>query len=79
MGQRLVANRGGHFTLEVVVQGPVLDDALQRADADEVLTSAMIAALAVLAQEGPWPDALLRTMGRFMEEMRSALRQETLM
>lgn len=76
MGQRLVADRGGRFTFEVLVEGPVLDDALDHSDAEEVLKSAVIAALAVLAQEGPWPNALLATMWEFMDDMRRTLRTE---
>lgn len=78
MGQRLVADRAGLFTLEVLVEGPVLDDALHHSDAEEVLKSAVIAALAVLAQEGPWPNALLETMWEFMDDMRRALRAESM-
>lgn len=76
MGQRLVADRAGLFTLEVLVEGPILDDALEHSDAEEVLKSAVIAALAVLAQEGPWPNALLETMWQFMDDMRRTLRAE---
>ena len=79
MRQRLVADRAGLFTLEVLVEGPVLDDALEHSDAEEVLKSAVIAALAVLAQEGPWPNALLETMWEFMDEMRRTLRAEAIM
>ena len=79
MGQRLVADRGGRFTFEVLVEGPVLDDALEHSDAEEVLKSAVIAALAVLAQEGPWPHALLETMWAFMDEMRRTLQAEAVM
>jgi hypothetical protein len=76
MAQRLIADKGGRFAIDVSVHGLVLSAALEREDADEVLTCAMIAALSVLAQEGPWPDALLRSMWHFMAEMRHALRQE---
>lgn len=79
MGQRLVADRAGRFTLEVLVEGPVLDDALEHSEAEEVLKSAIIAALAVLAQEGPWPNALLETMWEFMDDMRRTLRAEAIM
>ena len=79
MRQRLVTDRGGRFTMEVLVEGSVLDDALEHSDAEEVLKSAVIAALAVLAQEGPWPNALLQTMYEFMDEMRRTLRAESLM
>jgi len=76
MGRRLVA--GGRFSLEVEVIGPVLDEALEHDRADEVLKCALIAALSVLAQDGPWPDALLQAMTTFMTDMKGTLRQDGL-
>jgi hypothetical protein len=78
MSQRLITDNGGRFAVEVSVNGTVLTAALERDDAEEVLKCALIAALSVLAQEGPWPDALLRSMWRFMADMRKTLREETL-
>lgn len=73
MSQRLITDKAGHFAVEVSVHGSVLTAALERHDADEVLKCAVIAALSALAQEGPWPKALLRSMWRFMADMRKAV------
>ena len=76
MGRRLVA--GGLFSCEVEVFGAVLDDALEHDRAEEVLKCAMIAALSALAQDGPWPKALLQSITSFMTDMKGTLRQEKL-
>ncbi len=76
MGRRLVA--GGRFSVEVEVIGSVLDDALEHDRAEEVLKCAVIAALSALAQDGPWPSALLQLMTAFMTEMKGTLLQDAL-
>jgi hypothetical protein len=42
-------------------------------NAEDVLQSAFILALSVLAQDGPWPGAALHSMSCFMTVMRSTL------
>jgi len=76
MGRRLVA--GGRFSLEVEVFGAVLDEALEHDHAEEVLKCAVIAALSALAQDGPWPKALLQSITAFMTDMKGTLHQDKL-
>jgi hypothetical protein len=73
MSRRCVVDDGGRFSLEVHVRGPVLEEAIQHENADEVLKCAMIIALSVLAQAGPWPGAALASMSSFMSDMRTTL------
>ena len=78
MGRRFITDKAGRFTVDVCVNGNVLNDALERDDTEQVLRCALIAALSVLAEGGPWPHTLLETMAKFMENMRRLLRDEAL-
>ena len=70
MASRLIADRAGLFTCELEVGGAVLRAALEHERADELLQCAMIAALAALAQEGPWPERALDALSQLMVDMR---------
>ena len=76
MGYRSISDDSGRFNLEVEVHGSVLEDAIDRDEAEQVLKCALILALSVLAQSGPWPGAALQSMSMFMSEMRSNLIQQ---
>lgn len=73
MSRHRIIDDQGRFSLEVEVCGPVLEDAIKHKSADQVLKCAVIIALSVLAQSGPWPDAALESMSSFMTDMRSTL------
>ena len=73
MGCRNITDASGRFSLQVEVHGPVLEDAIDRANAEEVLKCAFLMALSVLAQDGPWPGAALESMSSFMSDMRTRL------
>jgi hypothetical protein len=73
MSRRFVIDDGGRFSLQVEVRGSVLEEAIEHENADEVIKCAMIIALSVLAQAGPWPGAALASMSSFMTEMKTTL------
>lgn len=73
MIRRDITDHFGRFRLRVEVDGPVLEQAVDRANAEEVLKCALLLALSVLAQDGPWPMAALESMSTFMTDMRSQL------
>lgn len=76
MSSRNITDDSGRFNLQVEVHGTVLEGAIGHDNAEEVLKCAVIMALSVLAQDGPWPGAALQSMTSFMSEMRSSLIQE---
>jgi hypothetical protein len=78
MSNRLIADENGLFSCELQVSGPVLEDALEHENADDVILCAIIVALSALAQEDPWPDHLLDLISKFMTEMRDVLVDEIL-
>jgi hypothetical protein len=71
MANRLISDQAGLFTCEVEVSGPVLDAALDHADAESLLHSALIVALSALAQDHPWPQRALDSLAELMLQMRS--------
>ena len=73
MGYRDIVDASGRFRLKVEVHGSVLEDAIDRSNAEDVLRCAMLMALSVLAEDGPWPTAALQSMSSFMSEMRTRL------
>jgi len=68
---RLITDRAGLFSCEVEVHGPVLRRAMEHRRAEEVLESAMAAALSVLAEDEPWLEQYLDRLATFMLEMRA--------
>lgn len=73
MIRRNIKDDSGRFRLQVEVHGTVLEEAMDRRNADEVLKCALLLALSVLAEDGPWPGAALESMATFMTHMRSRL------
>ena len=73
MSRRSITDESGRFSLEVEVHGTVLEDAIDRNNAEEVLKCALIMALSALAQDGEWPGAALESMSTFMTDMRTRL------
>lgn len=73
MSRRLISDESGRFNFEVEVHGTVLEGAIGHNNAEEVLKCALILALSVLAQDGPWPTAALESMSTFMTDMRTSL------
>ena len=71
--RRSISDDSGRFNLEVEVRGSVLEGAIGHDNAEEVLKCALIMALSVLAQDGPWPTAALQSMSSFMTDMRTSL------
>jgi hypothetical protein len=70
---RLIADRAGLFTCELEVRGAVLRRAVEHRRAEEVLESAMAAALSVLAEDEPWLEQYLERLASFMLEMRAEI------
>ncbi len=73
MSRRSIRDERGRFSIHLEVHGDVLEDAIDHDNAEDVLKCALILALSVLAQDGPWPGAALHSMSTFMTEMRSTL------
>ena len=73
MGSRRISDESGRFNFQVEVHGTVLEGAIDHNHAEEVLKCALIMALSVLAQDGPWPTAALQSMSSFMTDMRTSL------
>ena len=71
--RRSISDDSGRFNFEVEVHGTVLEGAIGHDNAEEVLKCALIMALSVLAQDGPWPTAALQSMSSFMTDMRTSL------
>ena len=59
---RLIADATGLFTCEIEVHGRVLNQAIERENAEEILHGVMVLVLAVLAQDEPWPAMLIDWM-----------------
>ena len=78
MGRRMIVDDNGLFSCEFEVRGCVLEEALERQDAEDVIKCAVIVALSALAQEGSWPGTLLEVMSSFMFELRDEVLQQTL-
>lgn len=72
---RSIRDREGRFEISVSVHDEQLFAAVDHEDADAVLTSAILLALAVLIQSESWPDEALRSMSEFMKDMRQSLLQ----
>lgn len=73
MACQTVVDNSGRFHFELAVSDPVLVDAMEHRNAEDVLKCAVIMALSVLAESGPWPGAALQSMSTFMTDMRSTL------
>ena len=78
MNRRYITDKAGSFCVEIEVEGPILGEAIDHANADDVLKCVVMAALGALAQDGPWPGALLRSMSTFMSDMKALLEREQL-
>jgi hypothetical protein len=76
MGRKFISDSVGLFTCDLEVHGFVLDHAIERPEADEVLRCAVIIALSVLAQGGNWPDVLMELLADFMLSMRACVIEE---
>jgi len=74
----MIADRTGLFSVDIEVQGWVLDDAIEHDRAEEVLSSAVAAALSVLAEDEPWLDEYLEHMAEFMLAMRYRVTRDEL-
>ena len=68
-----VSDDSGRFQFDIEVNDPVLVDAIEHRNAEDVLKCAVLLALSVLAQSGPWPGAALENMSVFMTDMRTTL------
>ena len=73
--ERNIRDRAGRFDVSVSVHDEQLRPAIEHRDAEAVLQSAMLLAFAVLTQAERWPDAALRSMSTFMDDMRTSLLQ----
>ena len=79
MAQLLISDGTGYFTVEIETSGPVMQAALADGRAESVVCTAVMLALATLAEGGEWPAAALQTLQSFMSDMRDALRSAQLM
>lgn len=73
MNQQTIRDECGRFRLEIEVDDPVLEQAIGHYNAEDVLKCAVLMALSVLAQAGPWPGAALASMSDFMSVMKERL------
>lgn len=73
MKQRTIQDRAGRFDVSLEVYSEELAPALGHDEAEAVIRSAILLAFAVLMQSDRWPDAALRSMSSFMEDMRESL------
>lgn len=78
MSCRFITDENGLFSCELQVSGPILEEAVGRSNAEDVLKCAVIVALSALAQDDPWPDTLLEVISTFMIEMRDELLERML-
>ena len=76
--RRMIADQTGLFSLDIEVQGVVLHDAIEHDRAEEVLSTAIAAALSVLTEDEPWLDEYLEHLALFMLTMRRAISQQEL-
>ena len=79
MKQLHVKDEQGWITADVTANGTTLQTALEHPQAEAVIRCALLMALCALAEGGGWPDAALRSMGSFMEEMSEEIRSTQLM
>lgn len=68
-----IRDRSGRFDVSVSVHDEQLLPAMEHRDAEAVLQSAILLALAVLVQADRWPVEALRSMSSFMDGMRDSL------
>ncbi len=73
MALKNISDRSGRFDVSLSVHDEQLLAAMEHRDADAVLRSAILLALAVLVQSERWPAAALRSMSSFMSTMRENL------
>ncbi len=73
MAECSVRDRDGRFEISVSVRDTEFEGVFNHEDADAVLRSAVIMALAVLKQSERWPNEALRSMSDFMTAMRENL------
>ena len=76
MNQQTIRDDSGRFRFRLEVHDPVLEEAIDHYNAEDVLKCAVIMALSVLAEAGPWPGAALESMSDFMSVMKRRLIQE---
>jgi hypothetical protein len=79
MNRRYFSDSEGRFSVEIEVDGTVFGDAIDHDLAEQVLKCANIMALCALAQDGPWPRALLERMAGFMSDMKAVLERQSVM
>jgi len=76
--RRMISDRTGLFSVDIEVQGGVLHDAIEHDRAEEVLSTAVAAALSVLTEDDPWLDEYLEHMAHFMLAMRYCVMRDDL-
>ncbi len=76
--RRMIADRTGLFSMDLEVTTWVLDDAIEHERAEEVLSTAIAAALSVLAEDEPWLEEYLEHMAAFMVAMRYRMLRDEL-
>ena len=76
--RRMIADQTGLFSVDIEVHGGVLHDAIEHQRAEEVLSTAVAAALSVLTEDEPWLDEYLEHMAHFMLAMRYRLTRDGL-
>jgi len=67
------SDRSGRFAISIDVYDDDLAAAMRHDDAEAVLQSAVLLALATLIQAGRWPGEALLSMSGFMSDMRRRL------
>jgi hypothetical protein len=78
MARLFVCDTNASITADVEASGSVLSAALEHEQAEPVICCAVLMALSALAQDDPWPGALLQAMAAFMALMKDELHEELL-
>ena len=73
MARFLVCDEAGHFCVDIEANSAILSDAIDDPRADPVVRSAVMLALASLAEGGAWPTLALETLSGFMSGMLTEL------
>lgn len=73
MDKLMITDKAGQFIAEIEAHNRHLAEGLRHEHAEDVLKNALIAGLAALAQEGPWPLAYLEVVAGFMADMKTTL------
>jgi len=79
MARYFISDNHGLFTADIETSGGVLSSGLDDARAESLMSSAVLMAMATLAEGGEWPKRALEHLRAFMLAMQESVQAETLM